>query len=59
MFEFLVIVAAILVAQVIGAIIGTAIIFNPKTMKWYAKKAFEMTKTIEEEMEALFEKEGL
>ena len=59
MFEFLVIVAAILVAQVIGVIAGFAVLFNPKVMKWYAKKAFKMGKVIEEEMEVLFEEEGL
>lgn len=59
MFEFLVIVAAILVAQVIGVIVGLAVIFNPKVMKWYAKKAFKMGKLVEEEMEALFEKDEL
>lgn len=59
MFEFLVIVAAILVAQVIGIIAGLVIVFHPKVTKWYAKKAFKMGKIMEKEMEVLFEEEGL
>lgn len=59
MFEFLVILAAILVAQVIGAIVGIAVVCSPKVMKLYAKKAFKMGKIIAKEMEVLVEEDEL
>ena len=50
MFEFFVIVGAIIVAQV--AMVGAmcALLFNKRFLKWYSKKAFEMAKTVENEM---------
>ena len=50
MFEFFVIVGAIIVAQI--AMVGAmcALLFNKRFLKWYSKKAFEMAKTVQDEM---------
>lgn len=50
MYEFFVIVGAIIVAQVGLAVVMSALLFNKRFTKWYAKKVFKMTKSIEDEM---------
>lgn len=59
MFEFLVIVMAILVAQVVGMVVVFAAACNTKAAKWYAKKMFKMSKVVEKEMLEMFEKDEL
>lgn len=56
MFEFLVTVAAIIVAQfvVIGFIFG--ICMNQRFVKWYTKKCLTVTKEVQEEMVDMFDK---
>lgn len=51
MTEFIIIVFAILVAQIVTAAIAVWLMFNKHAMKWYARRAFKMVKTIEEEIE--------
>ena len=55
MFEFLVTVLAIVVAQVvvIGFIFG--ICLNRRFIKWYTKKCFKMMKEAQEEMVDVFD----
>ena len=50
MYEFLMIVGAIIVAQI--AIFGVmcTLMFNKRILKWYSKKIFEASKTVQDEM---------
>lgn len=59
MFEFMVIVAAILAAQGITIVAFYAMLCSPRFMKWYAKKAMEIGKTVEEEVEKAFSENEL
>ena len=54
MYEFLIIVAAIVVAQVLVGVVGMAIVFNKGFIKLYIKKFMKMTEVITNEM---FEKD--
>lgn len=56
MFEgFLVIVGAIVVAQVMIAAIGLAVVMNKRFVKWYMKKVNKMAKEMMEEAVELVE----
>lgn len=50
MYEFLVIVLAIVTAQVVVGAIGLAAINNKKLVKWYAKKTMKLVEEIEDEL---------
>ena len=42
MLNFVLLVVAIVVAQVISAVLGIMIVLNPKVMNWYMKKCMSM-----------------
>ena len=50
MYEFFVIVGAIIVAQVGMVVAMCALLFNTRFLKWYCKKTFKMTKIVQDEM---------
>lgn len=57
MYEFMVIVAAILVAQVLFMIGTLTVMCNPKFLKWYSKKIMKTTMELTAELEEEFLKE--
>lgn len=57
MYEFMVIVAAILVAQVLMMVVGFTIALNPRVLKWYSKKIMKTSMELAKEMEDEFLKE--
>lgn len=59
MFEFMVIVAAILVAQGITIVAMYAAVCSPRFAKWYAKKAMKVGKVVGEEVEKAFSENEL
>lgn len=60
MYEFLVIVAAILVAQLLFGAVTLAVMFNKRALKWFAKKSFEIAMIMyDEEAERLVKKDEL
>ena len=54
MFEFMVILAAILVAQGITIVAMYALVCSPRFAKWYAKKTMQIGKVVGEEVEKAF-----
>ena len=58
MYEFMVIVAAILVAQVLMMIAGFAIMSNPRFLKHYTKKIMKTSMELAEEIEKEFLEEN-
>ena len=59
MYEFMLVVGAIVVAQLVIVAIGMAVFMNKRFMKWYTQKAVEMTREITSEMVDLYEEKGL
>ena len=51
MCEFMLIVGAILVAQVLMMIVGLAIAANPRVLKWYTKKIMKNSMELAEELQ--------
>lgn len=59
MYEFMLVVGAIVVAQLVIVAIGMAVFMNKRFIKWYTHKAMEMTRDITSEMVDLYEEKGL
>jgi hypothetical protein len=58
MYEFMLIVGAILVAQVLIVVAGFAIVLNPRVLKWYTKKIMKNSMELAAELAEEFDKEN-
>lgn len=57
MMDFVIIVLAILVSQVITAIAAVKFLCNDRVIRWYAKKTVQMTNVIEKEVEKSYQED--
>ena len=57
MMDFVIIVLAILVAQVITAVVAVQFLCSDRVIRWYAKKTVQMTNIIEKEVEKSYQED--
>lgn len=57
MMDFVILVAAFVVAQLLTMVIAFAVILNKRVLKWYYKKSMKMIEGITEAMVELEDKE--